>query len=137
MLFRSIYTLSFPHVLSPSARLKAVEPVRPAPADMMRNGDRPGQRNLRRVVRPTGGARHHGADLVAMKPARLRQLLRIDRDLLREALAQKAHHQARREWPGLAGKVFYATDADVGFLVNLAPHALFKRLSRLHKAGQA
>jgi hypothetical protein len=72
-----------------------------------------------------------------VKPARLSQLLRVDRDLLGEAFAQKAHHQARRKRPGLTGQVFHPADVNAGFFVNLAPHALLKRLARLHKAGQA
>src|SRR3977135_3882474 len=74
----------FPTSSSPCgpSRLRAVQPVRPAATDMVRDRARPRQRQLGRIVGPAGGARHHRADLVAMKPARPGQFLRIDRDLL-------------------------------------------------------
>src|SRR3954447_2731449 len=119
------------------SRLDAVDPVRPAAAYMMRDRHRTGQRQLARIVRSGRGAVHHRPDLLARKPARLRQLLGIDGDLLRLGLAQEAHHQAGWERPGLAGEITHPADADAGFLMHLAPHALLKRLARLHETGQA
>src|SRR5207249_14908 len=79
----------------------------------------------------------HRADLLALEPARLGQLLRIDRDLLAQRLAQKPHHQARWERPGLAGEIADAADQDARFLVHLAAYPLFQRLARFHEAGEA
>src|SRR5712691_11671732 len=70
----------------PSRPLEAVQPVRPAPAELMRDRDRPGHRDLGQIVGTRRRARDHGADLRALEPTRLRQLLGVDGDLLSQPL---------------------------------------------------
>src|SRR5262245_48719748 len=103
----------------------------------MRDRDRRRQRRPVRIVGPSRRARHHLADLVAVEPARLGELLGIDRDLLGQRLGQKADHQARRKRPGLRRQVAHAPAADARLFAHLAAHGLLERLARLDEAGEA
>src|SRR6185503_1210176 len=122
---------------SDELRSQAVEAARPSPADMMRDRDRRRQRHLGRIVGAGRGARHHLADFSAGKPARLGELLGVDRDLLGQGLGEKPHHEARGKRPRLGRQIAYAAAADPRLLAYLAAHGLLERFSRLDEAGEA
>src|SRR4029077_17628260 len=84
-----------------------------------------------------GGAGNHVADFVAIEPPRLDELLGVDGDLLAQRLGEEAHHQGRREWPGLGGEVADAPAAYVGFLADLAPDRVLQCLTRFHESRKA
>jgi len=54
---------------------------------VLRDRNRPGHRDLRRIVQSIGGVYYHRADIVAVKPARLGEFFRIDGNLFRQRLA--------------------------------------------------
>src|SRR6266436_1834120 len=121
----------------PSARSHAVEAARPSPADVMCDRDRRWQRHLRRIVGAGGGARRHLPNLIAAEPARLGELLGVDRDLLGQGLGEKPNHEARWKRPRLRSQVAHAPAANARLLAHLAAHGLLQGFTRLDEAGEA
>src|SRR2546425_1013194 len=115
----------------------AVEAARPSPADVMCDRDGRWQRPLGRIVGAGGGARHHLPDLIAAEPARLGDLLGVDRDLLGQGLGEKPNHEARRKGPRLRSQIANAPAPDARFLAHLAAHGLLQGFTRLDEAGEA
>ena len=70
------------------------------------------------------------------EPARIAQLVRLDGDLVRQALGIEAEHDAGRERPGLAAVIAHRADPHAALLEHLARHRLLQALAGLHEPGQ-
>src|ERR1041384_1397988 len=104
----------------------------PGADDVVRDRDRRRYRDLLRML-----AAEHLHHLVTREPARVLELLAIDRDLGRGRLRVAADHQRHRERPGLRREVLHAPADDAGFLQRLAPRRFFDALARLDEACEA
>src|SRR3954463_8506221 len=82
----------------------------PGPNDVMRDRDGRRDRDLLRML-----AAEHLHDLLAREPARVLELLAIDRDVGRGRLRMATDHQRHRKWPRLRSEILHPPADDAGF----------------------
>src|SRR6188474_2654253 len=83
----------------------------PGTDDMMRDRDR------RRDADALGMLTlEHQQDLIAREPARVLQLLAVDRDVRVRRARMAADHQRHRKRPGLRAEIFHLAADDAGLL---------------------
>src|SRR5215813_5675490 len=81
-------------------------------------------------------ALQHQPRVGAREPARLGDLIWIDRELARLGLGDATQHERVRKWPGLARVELDLANRDAGFLQHLAAHRVLDVLARLDEAGK-
>src|SRR5262249_43542320 len=105
----------------------------PRPALPSRCITRPGGGELRGVVLEDEAGdgvagRAHG-ELALGEPARVLELLTIDRDVAADVARDEADHELAGERPVLAADVLDVVDVDADLFLDLAPHRALQRLA--------
>src|SRR5215475_15481236 len=81
-------------------------------------------------------ALQHEPRVGAREPARLGDLVRVDRELARLGLGDATQHERVGKWPGLARVERNLAHPDAGFLQHLAAHRVLDVFARLNEACQ-